>query len=1324
METGTGSGRQERAAGTLRPKGAATPEPAAAAVIGTGSLRYPDASDVLPIRIQIPLWLLLGGLLFSPAASAQHEVYFRGKVILEDGTVPDHTVTVQRVCIGLPQPIREAVTARKTGEYIIRLYVTELGHVYSGSGGFALLPCRLEVSDSGYVSSYIDLNDRRITLSPRLPDLVLTSKARSVALEVHPAGGVPRAASRNWALAVRRLTAKEWDSAEAPLRAVVQTAPKFAPAWAALGNLLARGGKTEEARRVLERSAELDPKQLATLQMLTQVQVDLKDWPAVAATTERLIAADSKHVFVEAYQFSAAALYQMREYDKALARINDAVRFDRLRELKRADYIRGPDSRGPGRPGRSGEEPPGLSLPEPARQGNRGREPAYRQPRQGSGRGPLDGIEQPGPELCRHRRGPGAGRHQGFFRRGPTLRRADAARLLPGLLSGHHRQPPRPVQPDPRSAAGSHHVHLHRRGARAPGGARRQRYGDPAHHRQRGRGPQDAGDPGRAGLEAGFRRARGTPSRPRASATMAGGNARSLPWVRTSWSSGTPCATGASSALRSPARRPGWWAGAAWSVLLKGATEVRGGPAEVFIRDWRFARVYSGLGAMDADSAAALVSAIGLANLLLKYSAFAADYAGAIEISGSRVAVPGGARAEPVWARLAGANPQATVPFLRALFEKDQGRLLSFYDALAHADAAHQQFFTESAERAEAFYKWYRESALPPGSILGSRDWHQQFLQSLRVDGAGKVVFPGGREAWGPPAETDEGILLHHAPLEALTAITLLEQRRGVPFSGPAVRLLAEHYGEWRGLFGYFEKLTELDAPALRALEGFAAEAARVPVAQRNVLLGQWHSLVELTVLGTEAGTLSASQAEEAFRRASTTLRPPNPASAALAAVRALAGSAASLDESLASRLLGLSGPRREAYEELRKLQDVPAMSTLESGADADRTLLALSGAVYAARLDPSYLLAAEDQQLLRKHRFVSGDGPGELFPKSRLAFSNGPSGSHFEGGFAAFQGAAKPLRARTVGASAPGSDPKAAALIPAAGQSQEVASGAGTAPSSSGGPAVGSDLVFQARGRVVEVYATVTDSRGHYVDDLKAGQFTVLEEGEARPILGFENHTAGVSVALVFDTSGSMQATLPWLKSAALQMLEELRAVDSAAVYTFDDSVAAVLSFTEDTEAAKRAVLKLNAGGLTALYEALVRVNRDLAARPGKKVIVVFTDGADNASMLSSQLAIERARERGIPIYTIAQGEALLRPELVTELNHISRSTGGTPFLIRNLSDIAGVFGKISQDLRHGYQLAFQPSAGETRAWRKIEVVLSGSKTLEVRAREGYYVE
>jgi VWFA-related protein len=202
------------------------------------------------------------------------------------------------------------------------------------------------------------------------------------------------------------------------------------------------------------------------------------------------------------------------------------------------------------------------------------------------------------------------------------------------------------------------------------------------------------------------------------------------------------------------------------------------------------------------------------------------------------------------------------------------------------------------------------------------------------------------------------------------------------------------------------------------------------------------------------------------------------------------------------------------------------------------------------------------------------------------------------------------------------------------------------------------------------------------------------------------------------------MVSALPPLKNAAMRLVDDLRPTDSVAVYSFADAVTELQAFTSDKVAAKRAILKTHAQGITALYDALVRVNRDLAVRAGKKVVIVFTDGSDNASMLTANTAIERAKARGIPIYTIAEGEALSNPKLVSDLSNISQSTGGEPFLIRQLSDISAVFEKVSQDLMHGYLVAFQPAPRDNHVWRKIEVVLSGPKGLRVRSREGFYVE
>jgi Ca-activated chloride channel family protein len=263
----------------------------------------------------------------------------------------------------------------------------------------------------------------------------------------------------------------------------------------------------------------------------------------------------------------------------------------------------------------------------------------------------------------------------------------------------------------------------------------------------------------------------------------------------------------------------------------------------------------------------------------------------------------------------------------------------------------------------------------------------------------------------------------------------------------------------------------------------------------------------------------------------------------------------------------------------------------------------------------------------------------------------------------------------------------------------------------------------FKTTGRLVEVYATVTDGRGRYMDNLTGDDFTVMDQRNPQKITAFEPQSNEVSVVLLLDTTGSMLFALPALKNAALRLISELRPEDSVAVYNFSESVTELQPFTTDKAAAKRAVLRTQAYGDTAMYDALARVGQDLIGRAGKKVIVLFTDGKDNSSTLNPESAIQRAKANGVPIYTIAQGEAIGHRDLLDQLAGISKATGGESFAIEKPSEIGRVFDKVSEDLTHGYLLSFQPPAADNPAWRPIQVVVNG-RGLKVRAREGYYPE
>jgi len=267
------------------------------------------------------------------------------------------------------------------------------------------------------------------------------------------------------------------------------------------------------------------------------------------------------------------------------------------------------------------------------------------------------------------------------------------------------------------------------------------------------------------------------------------------------------------------------------------------------------------------------------------------------------------------------------------------------------------------------------------------------------------------------------------------------------------------------------------------------------------------------------------------------------------------------------------------------------------------------------------------------------------------------------------------------------------------------------------------SQAIFRADARLVEVYATVTEG-SRYIDDLARTDLTVLDNGKPIEPRAFESCTSPVAVALLLDSTGSMKAALPALKSSAIRLIDELRSIDSVAVYSFNREVYELQPFTRNKDAARRAVLGVRADGVTGLHDALVRVTREVSGQTGKKIIVVFTDGADNASGLQSDTAIRRAKVSGVPIYTIAHGEALTAADLMIDLQALASSTGGLSFAIRDPSGIACVFRRVSDDIMHGYLLAFQPEGRNDHSWHKIEIVVKQNQFRKVRAREGYYLD
>jgi Ca-activated chloride channel homolog len=264
----------------------------------------------------------------------------------------------------------------------------------------------------------------------------------------------------------------------------------------------------------------------------------------------------------------------------------------------------------------------------------------------------------------------------------------------------------------------------------------------------------------------------------------------------------------------------------------------------------------------------------------------------------------------------------------------------------------------------------------------------------------------------------------------------------------------------------------------------------------------------------------------------------------------------------------------------------------------------------------------------------------------------------------------------------------------------------------------------FKSDVRLVEVYASVFDQKGSHVDGLMKEQFHILDEGAPQTLLRFEAETSGLTCAILLDTTGSMQGALPSVKNAVSELLSQMREGDSVGIFGFSSTLVTLQDFTGDRAAARRAVLRTRADGSTALFDAIAEVARDIGSRKGKKAIVLFTDGDDNASGLTANAAIKRVLETGVPVYAVAEGEARNSTQLRKQLRQIAEQTGGFSYEAKSAGDIEKVFRDIQGELKHLYLLTYRPPDADQSKWRTIKVEIGGLSGYKVRGKQGYFPE
>ena len=295
----------------------------------------------------------------------------------------------------------------------------------------------------------------------------------------------------------------------------------------------------------------------------------------------------------------------------------------------------------------------------------------------------------------------------------------------------------------------------------------------------------------------------------------------------------------------------------------------------------------------------------------------------------------------------------------------------------------------------------------------------------------------------------------------------------------------------------------------------------------------------------------------------------------------------------------------------------------------------------------------------------------------------------------------------------------------------------------------------FRVTVDLVQLNVAVTDNKGNYVTGLKPNEFVISEDGITEKLASFEEGNgptrrldlpeeavhavqgsaaaespetlgsllAGSNVFILFDTSNYMYRGFVFAQDAIADFVRSLETADKIAFYSYSRDLSRSAPLTPDRSAVVRGVRTTVAGDDAALYNSLLLTIKDASQYQGRKVVVVFSNGPDNSSMVPPEDVAELAQSVGIPIYMISTREARLEPVSTVVFERMSAATGGKAYFANSWRDEKRAFASIRDDLAHLYSFSYYPQPNPNRGWRAINVKLVGesAKKYHVRTRNGY---
>ena len=293
----------------------------------------------------------------------------------------------------------------------------------------------------------------------------------------------------------------------------------------------------------------------------------------------------------------------------------------------------------------------------------------------------------------------------------------------------------------------------------------------------------------------------------------------------------------------------------------------------------------------------------------------------------------------------------------------------------------------------------------------------------------------------------------------------------------------------------------------------------------------------------------------------------------------------------------------------------------------------------------------------------------------------------------------------------------------------------------------------------MVQLNVAVTDKNGRYITGLRPKDFAISEDGilektatfaegneparslrelaeqdssassgdlDDRSTDGastFDAQVRGSNVFVLFDTSNYMYRGFVFAQDAITEFIRSLETADRIALYSYSRDLSRVAPLTADRTQVVQAVRSTVAGDEAALYNALLLTLKDAAQNTGRKVVVVFSNGPDNSSVVPPEDVAELAQSAGVSIYMISTQKARLEPVSTAVFDRMTAATGGKAYFAKDWKDEHRAFASVRDDLAHLYSLSYYPKPNANTGWRAITVRLVGDqlKKYKLRTRNGY---